>query len=261
MSTRASKTCSPAFTLIELLVVIAILAVLAGILFPVFASAREKARETICMSNLKQIGAAVMLYTQDCEGTYPSAQAKDEASPPVASEENFVNWAELVYPYIKNGSVLRKGKLAFAGGVFHCPSDNRSRGPSYAINAWVLFGLHEAEITRSTESVILAEKRGSIPQERFVWWSDPWPGWPLKEGTPIKDREPAINAIDEPDKDDDDPTPDSPEQDRREAAGLQTLRHHGGSNWMFGDGHVKWSRLERIWGNATSTNQLWPTRR
>ena len=60
-----------AFTLIELLVVIAIIAILAAILFPVFAQAREKARQTSCLSNLKQIGTGIMMYTQDNEETYP----------------------------------------------------------------------------------------------------------------------------------------------------------------------------------------------
>lgn len=59
------------FTLIELLVVIAIIAILAAILFPVFAQAREKARQTTCVSNLKQIGTAFMMYVQDYDETYP----------------------------------------------------------------------------------------------------------------------------------------------------------------------------------------------
>src|SRR5947208_10714113 len=93
------------FTLIELLVVIAIIAILAAILFPVFAQAREKARMTSCTSNLKQIGLSLFMYRQDYDETWPSQQrdgvavndpAKAKAYP---VEQNYVD--ELT-PYIKN---------------------------------------------------------------------------------------------------------------------------------------------------------------
>ncbi|MDR3708960.1 MAG: DUF1559 domain-containing protein [Capsulimonadaceae bacterium] len=91
-----------AFTLIELLVVIAIIAILAAILFPVFATAREKARQTACLSNEKQIGLAMIQYAQDYDelftgGTNPYGQGE--------------GWAGTIYPYVK------------AAGVFTCPSD------------------------------------------------------------------------------------------------------------------------------------------
>src|ERR1051325_2621739 len=67
------------FTLIELLVVIAIISVLAGILFPVFARARESARSTKCQSNLKQIYTALTMYIQDADGTYPDSRVTTDA--------------------------------------------------------------------------------------------------------------------------------------------------------------------------------------
>src|SRR5688572_18560718 len=73
-----------AFTLIELLVVIAIIAILAAILFPVFAQAREKARQVACMSNEKQIGTAVMMYLQDYDEVYPAIDLDlSSAVPPI----------------------------------------------------------------------------------------------------------------------------------------------------------------------------------
>jgi len=103
-----------AFTLIELLVVIAIIAILAAILFPVFATAREKARQTSCASNLKQIGLAYIQYVQDYDettpftcytGTIPGACGG-------ASSDNYgTSLGFLLAPYIK------------AGQVWHCPSD------------------------------------------------------------------------------------------------------------------------------------------
>jgi prepilin-type N-terminal cleavage/methylation domain-containing protein len=82
------------FTLIELLVVIAIIAVLAAILFPVFAQAREKARQTYCLSNVKQLALGVLMYAQD----------NDEMLPPTQND-SFVLWPDLINPYVKNNQI------------------------------------------------------------------------------------------------------------------------------------------------------------
>lgn len=108
------------FTLIELLVVIAIIAILAAILFPVFAQAREKARQTSCLSNQKQIGLAVMMYAQDYDETLPIAAYNPTGLP-------LVMWYDVVDPYIKTGT---KGDITpVAGGAgrtytqfWACPS-------------------------------------------------------------------------------------------------------------------------------------------
>lgn len=89
------------FTLIELLVVIAIIAILAAILFPVFAAAREKARQTACLSNLKQVGQAVMMYAQDYDEVYVNTERGGDAGD---AYERY--WGDMLQPYTKNWQML-----------------------------------------------------------------------------------------------------------------------------------------------------------
>lgn len=96
------------FTLIEMLVVIAIVAVIAAILFPVFATVRERGRRTVCQSNLKQIALAMQQYVQDDGGVYPpEAYLGWNAD---GTPRNSVEWFHLVYPYVKTRQ------------AFYCPS-------------------------------------------------------------------------------------------------------------------------------------------
>jgi len=102
------------FTLIELLVVIAIIAILAAILFPVFAKVREKARQTSCASNLKQLGLGIVQYNQDNDECFPligyEAKGRTGGGPSLNNDRNGL-WYNAVDPYIKSRS------------VGHCPSD------------------------------------------------------------------------------------------------------------------------------------------
>ncbi len=112
------------FTLIELLVVIAIIAILAAILFPVFARAREKARQANCTSNLKQIGLAVEMYAQDHDGLLPLAnQYPAEPPPDDGYHQGPPGIQHVVEPYTKNQQ------------IFKCPSDRdnmyTTQGTSY----------------------------------------------------------------------------------------------------------------------------------
>jgi prepilin-type N-terminal cleavage/methylation domain-containing protein/prepilin-type processing-associated H-X9-DG protein len=103
------------FTLIELLVVIAIIAILAAILFPVFARAREKARTASCLNNVKQLTLGIMMYAQDYDETYPAAYNYA----PVAA----TTWINPIMPYVKNEQVLK------------CPSARDLNG--YGVNEYV----------------------------------------------------------------------------------------------------------------------------
>jgi prepilin-type N-terminal cleavage/methylation domain-containing protein/prepilin-type processing-associated H-X9-DG protein len=130
-----------AFTLIELLVVIAIIAILAAILFPVFAQAREKARQTSCLSNCKQIGLGLMMYTQDYDEVLagnayelPNNVTYGDAGAANLTDIGFMdtdptkvnrNWARDLMPYVKNKQ------------VYACPNSvPRSTGPSGATSGY-----------------------------------------------------------------------------------------------------------------------------
>ena len=101
-----------AFTLIELLVVIAIIAILAAILFPVFARARENARRSSCQSNLKQIALGLKQYIQDYDEKYPRTGLTATANTDAAAVAGVEGWANVTQPYLKSLQILQ------------CPSDS-----------------------------------------------------------------------------------------------------------------------------------------
>ena len=150
-----------AFTLIELLVVIAIIAILASILFPVFAQAREKARQISCLSNLRNLGTAMLMYTQDYDERVPPAA--------YATPTSFLAWYDLIDPYVRNKN------------IWHCPSNSSSVTDAsgkpttqYGYNAFYLTGLNLyfsniatqmpvslAAVARPSEMVLLTDARAS----------------------------------------------------------------------------------------------------
>lgn len=103
-----------AFTLIELLVVIAVIAILAAILFPVFAKVREKARQTSCLSNMNQIGKGLLQYVQDNNECLPAAWYGVDGGP--SSANGNYKWMDAIYPYVKDTK------------VFTCPDDSGMDG-------------------------------------------------------------------------------------------------------------------------------------
>jgi len=136
------------FTLIELLVVIAIIAILAAILFPVFAQAREKARQTSCLSNMKQIALGVKMYSQDYdEGMIPSFIAWYGHW----AQHGGGTWRALVQPYIKSRQ------------LFLCPSNTATAATAWDNGVWPDDGVHD---TRSNYALVFEAGHGC-----FCDWS------------------------------------------------------------------------------------------
>lgn len=203
------------FTLIELLVVIAIIAILAAILFPVFAKAREKARQTSCASNLKQIGLGIMQYTQDYDEVFPPGYAGNgmvvQADPGMPGyhymtdpgqvangQGNYIIWADFVNPYVKS---LK---------IYECPSapakNVMSYGYNYAISGAAVYGpvvppLSVGAVKKPAELVMVLDY--NIVYSVFANYLQPtiW-GWMMDA----------------------------------------TTMHNEGANVAFADGHVKWMK-------------------
>ena len=234
-----------AFTLIELLVVIAIIAILAAILFPAFARARENARRASCQSNLKQIGLALFQYAQDYDETLPIGLDSSPGSFWGAS------WVGRVQPYIKSGQ------------VFTCPSDTTSLSGSpagslaisYNYNRSITFNRPDigfpgpqgklAAFNSTTKTVMLNEVSGDpvnpitdmLPSNNpaitvslglnGVWQAYKGPtGFVKFETGPMGGRAAAATGGDYGGYIND----------------TNKGRHFDGSNFLLADGHVKWYR-------------------
>lgn len=229
----AARPARLGFTLIELLVVIAIIALLAAILFPTFAQAREKARTISCLSNCKQLGLAIMMYTQDSDERYPFGHMHD-----MDTAGDAPSWVDSVQPYIKTKLLHR------------CPSDSSSawnateepRTTSYGLNAYFTpnhapyFGLSMASILRPAECIIVAEVADSVTEDHFM---------PMMWGTPPKVNDP-------------DGMEEQWDADKAEPKQVAIRRHQDGSNYVFSDGHAKWHRFAATWkqtpGNLPSVD-------
>lgn len=164
MNRKSSPRFGRGFTLIELLVVIAIIAILAAILFPVFARAREAARATSCKSNLKQIGTAAMMYAQDYDEKVASAFIYYNQTAP----SDLVWWPDLVRPYAKNEALYKCPSQATAP----CSNWRRPAGMvpnivcmSYTFPDWSSNGRSMAEMPVPADTIQGVDSNG------FEYWS------------------------------------------------------------------------------------------
>ena len=238
MKGKSMKTSKSGFTLIELLVVIAIIAILAAILFPVFAQVREKARQTSCASNERQLNLALIQYVQDYDETYPPANTHTEGYVDGGGvTQNRHHWYGLITPYIEQGYAnSQANKLKDNVYIFpdYAAVGNFGFTPqySYGINEnispalapgtpWNLAGsqpLNLAAITLPTNQVIIAEDAG----ERVFTAGD-------DTGTPPPIPPGGSGYSDT-----------TVDNDNNIAHVLARSRHSGGSEYSFVDGHVKW---------------------
>ncbi|MCE5238864.1 DUF1559 domain-containing protein [bacterium] len=156
------------FTLIELLVVIAIIAILAAILFPVFAKAREKARQTSCLSNLKQLALGMLQYAQDYDETFPrrSGVGFYDASLGTFNYHTTLNvhwhgWGTCILPYVKNTQIYKCPSNTFDNcglnyGVPDAALNSSGTMVSYFSNNAIKLG----QLQRPSESLMITESGG-----------------------------------------------------------------------------------------------------
>ncbi|MGI5819350.1 MAG: type II secretion system protein [Armatimonadota bacterium] len=140
------------FTLIELLVVIAIIAILAAILFPVFAQARAKARQTACLSNVKQISLALMMYAQDNDETYPRTGSA---------------WWHPLMPYVKNEDVFRTPAYI----------DDATASSDYLINGLILHGQTMASFDRPADQIAITVRAEGSGALGYHPWPNDYTSW------------------------------------------------------------------------------------
>ncbi len=217
------------FTLIELLVVIAIIAILAAILFPVFARARENARRASCQSNLKQIALGVFQYKQDYDEKLPVvayANGTGAANSPYG-------WADSLQPYLKSTQ------------IYQCPSETTAPDSTptsigytdYWINASAA-GASDAEFNAVSQTVLLGDGDGTASgdanygsRSRYAMQA----GATTEGVTTPASCTPKLTV----------PV--------TVATGRGASRHLDGGNYAFADGHVKWLKATAS-GSSTSTS-------
>ena len=225
----AARTSCAAFTLIELLVVIAIISILAGILLPAFAQAREKGRQTACLSNTKQLSYAFLMYAQDYDEGYPDSGRS--RSLPICSNDPAAagSWVltqtitDDTYRCFQAGRPVPNGTIygyVKNEGVYTCISDghNGSKTLSYSMNGnFSLAGLAQSQ--SPSKSILLIDEGETLNDGHF------------EPPTTIDPATRATIFVDKP-----------------------ASRHNGGGIVAFADGHAKWRKPEQLTPNDFSLN-------
>jgi prepilin-type N-terminal cleavage/methylation domain-containing protein/prepilin-type processing-associated H-X9-DG protein len=249
----------PGFTLIELLVVIAIIAIIAAILFPVFAQVREKARQSSCASNLKQLVTALAMYAQDNDETMP---AEVQAPPINGGNATGVPYDRQLAPYVRNDQVYacpsdgapRRSSFLWDGSYLKSQTkrsygitnnlrtqEGIDRGEQPDTNSGMV-GVALARIERPADTIALAESWATFPDGTSdsvlggeggstLLDCDAWklPGRKKPSDAPIDNFAPCSDFTD-------------PKE-------LPALGHHGLGNYAFADGHVKTLGWPPVRGN------------
>ena len=218
------------FTLIELLVVIAIISILAAILFPVFARARENARRTSCLSNLKQIGLGIMQYTQDYDETYPSYATFGSGS------EAAPYWTSMVEPYLKSADLLRcpSSLTAPTSSVGHYGANILVVKSTRSVDSTYEPGLKLAEVNFPASTYMIMDSGAN----RVI----PWGATLSVRNGSSTHYLPGVGGMEPP------PTSAVAAAYQDD---YQRGRHFLGVNITYADGHAKWIKSSEVYRQAS----------
>ena len=217
------------FTLIELLVVIAIIAILAAILFPVFARAREKARQSTCLSNVKQLNLGIMMYAQDYDEVLPAYRWNQEPPSSVwvdrdnsaATNRHF--WAQLVVPYVMNDDIFFCPTQPWDSQTYQ--SGTQKRYLNYAYNG-CMHRVKMALVRNPAQKIIIGDVGYIDTSKTPRGYLENW----------------FVRS--------------SPGTEWRQFFWWANL-HNGGGNYAYADGHAKWlSETDASLGPVVATNDL-----
>ena len=245
-----------AFTLIELLVVIAIIAILAAILFPVFAQAREKARQTACLSNARQIATAVAMFAQDHDEMLPKAWFNDVVNGPTGWPVE-TGWDTAIYTYVKNQQLFKcpsdsnnavRGSWAVSGGI---PASYRYNLSNHPNGPWDALSL--AALDRPAEAILILESVPGVNNNNWhqiATWEGDNRGYVCPQFTNNVGMDRHARAAGR----------SSATWTRDAAENLpEGERNRGLSNYVFADGHAKamtWGATwKRIGENVTARDK------